>query len=42
VSCPVLDLILLGLNVHLDRVHLVITGQPGGGVLGSLFCSLSH
>src|SRR5690349_13217047 len=37
-----LNLILLGLNVHLDRVHLVITGQPRGGVLGSLFCRLAR
>jgi len=37
-----LNLVLLGLNVHLDRVHLVITGQPGGGVLGSLFCKLAR
>jgi hypothetical protein len=37
-----LNLVLLGLNVHLDRVHLVVTGQPNGGVLGSLFCSLAH
>lgn len=37
-----LNLVLLGLNVHLDRVHLVVTGQPGGGVLGSLFCQLAH
>ncbi len=37
-----LNLVLLGLNVHLDRVHLTITGQPGGGVLGSLFCALAH
>ena len=37
-----LNLVLLGLIVHLDRVHLVVTGQPGGGVLGSLFCKLAH
>jgi hypothetical protein len=37
-----LNLVLLGLNVHLDRVHLVITGQPRGGVLGSLFCRLAR
>jgi hypothetical protein len=37
-----LNLVLLGLNVHLDKVHLTITGQSGGGVLGSLFCSLAH
>ena len=36
-----LDLKLLGLNAHLDKVQLDITGQKNGGVLGSLFCSLS-
>lgn len=37
-----LNLVLLGLNVHLDEVHLVVTGQSNGGVLGSLFCKLAH
>lgn len=36
---------LLGLNVDLSEVVLKITGirsgKPGGGVLGSLFCSLA-
>jgi hypothetical protein len=48
-SCQVLDLVLgpvdlnlLGLMVHLDVVHLSITADPTGGVLGSLFCSLTH
>jgi hypothetical protein len=48
VICPVLDLALgpldlnlLGLLVHLDRVHLVITADSTGGVLGSLLCSLA-
>jgi len=36
-----LDLSLLGLNVHLDQVHLVITATPGGGILGDLLCSLA-
>ena len=36
-----LDLTLLGLNVHLDRVNLRVTGNPQGGVLGRLFCSLA-
>lgn len=36
-----LDLTLLGLNVHLDKVNLDITGQRHGGVLGRLFCSLA-
>jgi hypothetical protein len=46
--CPILDLILgpldlnlLGLLIHLDRVHLTITAERGGGVLGDLFCSLA-
>jgi hypothetical protein len=37
-----LDLTLLGLNVHLDKVDLKVTGQRSGGVLGSLFCSLAR
>jgi hypothetical protein len=37
-----LNLALLGLNVHLEKVVLDVTGQPRGGVLGSLFCSLAH
>lgn len=36
-----LDLRLLGLRVHLNRVHLVITGNPQGGILGSLLCGLA-
>jgi hypothetical protein len=40
-----LHLSLLGLNVDLSKVVLKITGipsgQPGGGALGSLFCSLA-
>ncbi len=36
-----LNLVLLGLTAHLDRVHLTITGNPNGGVLGSLFCKLA-
>ena len=37
-----LDLTLLGLNVHLDKVDLKVTGQRSGGVLGRLFCSLAN
>jgi hypothetical protein len=37
-----LDLTLLGLNVHLDKVQLSLTGKRSGGVLGSLFCSLAN
>jgi hypothetical protein len=36
-----LNLQLLGVTVHLDRVRLSITGRRNGGVLGSLFCSLA-
>jgi hypothetical protein len=36
-----LNLTLLGLNVHLDKVVLNVTGKRNGGVLGSLFCSLA-
>jgi hypothetical protein len=36
-----LDLSLLGLNIHLDQVHLLITADPTGGILGQLLCSLA-
>ena len=36
-----LDLNLLGLRIHLDRVHLTITARQGGGILGDLLCSLA-
>jgi hypothetical protein len=46
--CTVLDLVLgpldlnlLGLMIHLDRVRLLITADPNGGILGSLLCSLA-
>ena len=46
--CQVLDLILgplhlnlLGLVVDLNQVHLQITADPNGGVLGNLLCSLT-
>jgi len=48
-NCRILTLVLdeltlnlLGLNVHLDKVNLQITGKPNGGVLGSLFCRLAR
>ena len=48
-TCQVLDLVLgpvdlnlLGLMVHLNQIHLSITADPTGGILGSLFCSLTH
>ena len=36
-----LDLTLLGLVVHLDKIVLDITAQQGGGLLGDLLCSLA-
>jgi hypothetical protein len=36
-----LDLTLLGLNVHLNKIVLDITATPGGGLLGNLLCSLA-
>ncbi len=49
-SCQILDLVLgpldlnlLGLMVHLDRVHLNITAQQGpGNLLGNLLCAVAH
>jgi hypothetical protein len=48
-TCPVLNLVLgplhlnlLGLVVDLNQVHLIITAEPAGGVLGSLFCGLAN
>jgi hypothetical protein len=38
-----LDLNLLGLQVHLDRVVLDITAQQGpGNLLGNLLCAVAH
>jgi hypothetical protein len=37
-----LDLTLLGLNVHLDKVVLDITATAGGGLLGDLLCSIAN
>jgi hypothetical protein len=38
-----LDLDLLGLKVHLDRVVLDISAQPGpGNLLGNLLCSIAN
>lgn len=49
-SCPILhlvlgplDLNLLGLQVHLDKVVLDITAQSGSGnLLGNLLCTVAH
>ena len=48
-SCQILDLVLapldldlLGLQVHLDQVHLNITAQQGpGNLLGNLLCAVA-
>jgi hypothetical protein len=47
--CQILDLVLgplhldlLGLIVDLNQVHLQITADPNGGILGSLLCSLTN
>ena len=48
-SCEILDLVLgpldlnlLGLEVHLDQVHLNITAVPGpGNLLGNLLCAVA-
>jgi hypothetical protein len=37
-----LNLRLLGLTAHLDRVTLDVTGNARGGVLGALFCKLAR
>ena len=37
-----LDLDLLGLEVHLDRVVLDIDADPTGGLLGSLLCAVAN
>jgi len=36
------DLNLLGLMVHLDKVVLDITAQQGGGLLGDLLCAVAN
>ena len=37
-----LDLNLLGLEIHLNQVHLVIHAHPAGGILGQLLCALAN
>jgi hypothetical protein len=37
-----LDLNLLGLEIHLDTVHLVIEANPAGGLLGQLLCAVAN
>jgi hypothetical protein len=47
-SCTILhlelgpiDLNVLGLLIHLDRIVLDISAQPGGGLLGDLLCAIA-
>ena len=37
-----LDLNLLGLEIHLDTVHLTIEANPTGGLLGQLLCAIAN
>jgi hypothetical protein len=37
-----LDLSLLGLEIHLDTVHLTIEANPAGGLLGQLLCAIAN
>jgi hypothetical protein len=37
-----LDLDLLGLEVHLDRIVLDIDADPSGGLLGQLLCAIAN
>jgi hypothetical protein len=37
-----LDLNLLGLQVHLDKIVLDIDADPSGGLLGSLLCAVAN
>ena len=46
--CSIVDLLqgplhlgLLGLVVDLNQIHLRITADPNGGILGSLLCSIT-
>jgi hypothetical protein len=48
-TCPILtldlqqlDLNLLGLLVHADRVFLTLTGDTAGGLLGNILCGLAN
>lgn len=36
-----LDLNVLGLEIHLDRVDLQIVANPAGGLLGQLLCAIA-
>jgi hypothetical protein len=37
-----IDLNLLGLEVHVDEIHIDIVADPSGGLLGQLLCSIAN
>jgi hypothetical protein len=48
-TCEILDLVLgpidldlLGLNLHVDRIHIRLTATQGGGLLGDLLCAIAN
>ena len=48
-SCEILDLVigpidlnLLGLKLHVDRIHVNLTATQGGGLLGDLLCQIAN
>jgi hypothetical protein len=48
-TCEILDLVigpidlnLLGLHLHVDRIHINLTATQGGGLLGDLLCQIAN
>ena len=48
-TCEILDLVLgpidlrlLGLHLHVDRIHVRLTATQGGGLLGDLLCAIAN
>jgi hypothetical protein len=48
-TCEILDLVigpidlnLLGLHLHVDRIHINLTATQGGGLLGDLLCAIAN
>jgi len=37
-----IDLDLLGLILHVNQIHIHLTANPAGGLLGSLLCSIAN
>jgi hypothetical protein len=37
-----IDLTLLGLHLHVNRIHITLTATQGGGLLGDLLCSIAN